>query len=40
MNSAFHFKLGFMIESDGWKTAANGVGRNKAAELQNAENNR
>jgi hypothetical protein len=25
MNSAFHFKLGFMIGIDGWKSAANGV---------------
>jgi hypothetical protein len=27
MNSAFHFKLGFMIGIDGWKYAANGVDR-------------
>jgi hypothetical protein len=27
MNSAFHFKLGFMIGMDGGKPAANGVDR-------------
>src|SRR5882724_7484371 len=32
INSAFHFKLGFMIEIDGWNSAANGVDRSAVAE--------
>jgi hypothetical protein len=31
INSAFHFKLGFMIEIDGWNSAANGVDRSAVA---------
>jgi len=37
MNSAFHFKLGFMIEIDGWKSAANGVDSVAVADVKPAK---